>query len=148
MFELWHLWIIAGILLWILEIFSTYFVLCIFGTSCIVTALFAGLGFSLKVQLLIFCMVTAVMTLCIRPLILNYLYCRGSMSNTNVDALIGQAGIVTETIDHISGTGSVKIGGEIWRAISENESRVEIGQPVSIRKIAGCTAIVEIIPKI
>jgi membrane protein implicated in regulation of membrane protease activity len=144
MLELWHIWVIAGLVLWIVEIFTPGFVAGVFGTACLIVAPFAGTDFTFKAQLLVFGIATAVMSLGIRPLVLKH-FCRAEAKiSTNVDALIGKAGLVTETIDHASGTGRVKIGGEVWRAITPDESRVDVGVKVAVRAVEGCKVVVEI----
>jgi membrane protein implicated in regulation of membrane protease activity len=84
------------------------------------------------------------MSLGIRPLILKHFYGREAKFKTNVDALVGKSGLVTEVIDHPSGTGRVKIGGEIWRAVTPDESHVEIGQRVTVREVEGSKVVVEV----
>ncbi len=143
MLEAWHMWVIAGLVLWIIEIFTPGFVLGVFGAACLTVAPFAGANVSFKMQLLIFGIATAIMSLGIRPLILKHFYGREPKIKTNVDALIGKSGLVTEVIDHPRGTGRVKIGGEIWRAITRNESLVEIGQKVTVREVEGNKVVVE-----
>ncbi|MBN2000931.1 NfeD family protein [candidate division KSB1 bacterium] len=147
MLEVWHMWIIAGIVLWIVEIFTPGFVVGVFATACFIVAPFAGSGVSSSMQLLIFGITTGVMFFGIRPLILRYFYSSEAKIKTNVDALIGKSCIVSEAIDNVSDIGRVKIGGEIWRAITQDDSKVDIGQKVIIRKVEGCRVIVELINK-
>lgn len=144
MFEVWHIWLIAGLVLWIIEIFTPGFVIGVFGTGCLIVAPFAGASVSFKMQLLVFGIATAVMSLGIRPLILKHFYGREAKIKTNVDALVGKFGLVTEVIDHLDRTGRANIGGENWRAITLDESRVEIGQKVIVKAIDGCKIIVEV----
>ncbi|HUH65637.1 MAG TPA: NfeD family protein, partial [Syntrophales bacterium] len=137
--------IIVGIVLWIIEIFTPgSFVMGIFGTSCLIVAPFAGVGMSVKMQLLIFGVATVIMAFGIRPLIMRHFYRREDKTKTNVEALVGKSGLVTEDIDYMAGTGRVKIGGEVWSAITPDESRVAIGQKVTVREIEGCKVIVEV----
>ncbi len=145
MLEAWHLWVIAGLVLWIMEIFTPGFVVGLFGTACLAAAPFAGAEVSLKLQLLVFGIATVIMMLGIRPLILKHFYGRDPKIRTNVDALIGKSGLVTEIIDHTHGSGRVKIEGEIWRAITQNNSPVEIGRKVTVREVEGNKLVVETI---
>ena len=145
MLEVWHLWVIAGLVLWIIEIFTSGFVIGVFGTACLIVAPFAGADASFKLQLLVFGAATGVMSLAIRPLLLRHFYRREPTVLTNVDALVGKFGLVTEIIDHSSGTGMVKIGGELWRAVTPDESRVDIGQKVVVREVEGCKVAVEVV---
>ena len=145
MIEVWHVWVMAGIVLWIIEIFTpTFFVVGVFGTACLLVAPFAGADASLKTQLLVFGIATGAMSFGIRPLILRYFYGREELVKTNVDALVGKSGFVTEMIDYSAGIGKVKIGGEIWRAVTLDELRIDIGQKVTVLEVEGCKVIVKV----
>ncbi len=142
--EVWHIWVIAGLVLWITEIFMPgAFITGIFGTACLIAAPFAGMGMSFKFQLFVFAAATGVIALAIRPFVMRHFYRPDIKSETNVDALIGKYGLVTEEIDDMAGTGRVKIGGEDWRAVTSDEMRLAIGQKVIIRGVEGCKVIVE-----
>jgi len=144
MIEWWHLWVVAGVALWILEIFTPGFVAGVFGTACWIAAPFAGAGASITVQLLVFGMATAVLTLAIRPLILKCFSRSGEQLKTNMEALVGRTGLVTEPIDPAAGTGQVKIGGELWRAVTRDEVRVDAGVKVGVIEVEGCKVIVHV----
>jgi membrane protein implicated in regulation of membrane protease activity len=144
MLEIWQLWAIAGILLWIIESFAPVFVTGIFGTACLILVPVALAHVPLTVQLFLFVVISAVMTLGIRPIILKYFYHHGEHAKTNTEALVGKTGLVTEVIDVLAGTGSVKIGGEIWRAVvANNKSRVEIGEKVTVKYVEGSKVVVD-----
>ncbi len=144
MFEIWHVWIIVGIFLWIIEIFTSSFVVGIFGTACFIVSPFAFANITFKIQLFIFGITTAIISLRIRSIMLKLFYRSKTKINTNVDALIDMSGIVIETIDNFSGNGRVKIGGEIWRAVTrDNNLKITIGNKIIVRAIEGCKVIVE-----
>lgn len=145
MFEPCYLWVIAGLVLWIVEILTPgFFVLGVFGTACLIVAPFASADASFKMQLLVFGVAVGALALGIRPLMMKYFYRREAKMRTNMDALIGKSALVTEDIDYRAGTGSVKIGGEIWRAVTSDETLVPAGQKVTVRKLEGCKVIVEV----
>jgi membrane protein implicated in regulation of membrane protease activity len=142
--ELWQFWVIAGVVLWIIEIFIPVFVTGIFGTASLLIVPLAAVHFPFKIQLLFFVVISAVLTLWIRPIILKYFYRRGELTETNAKALIGKTGLVVEVIDSVAGSGSVKIGGETWRAVMNTDQyRVDIGKKVIVRNIEGCKVIVD-----
>ena len=143
MLHAWHYWVMAGFVLWIAEIFTPGFVLGVFGTSCFFVALAAWAGLGFKVQLLVFGIATVIISLSLRPLILKFFYGGKSKIKTNVDALLDQAGFVVEAIDPAAGTGRVKVGGEPWRAVSRDESPMQLGQKVKVLAVEGCTVVVE-----
>ena len=62
---------------------------------------------------------------------------------TNAFFFIGKKGIVTQTIDPISGKGQVKVGSEKWSAKSLNDSKIEEGLEVEVVEIDGVKAVVK-----
>lgn len=54
---------------------------------------------------------------------------------TNVNSIIGKTGIVTIDIDDVNTIGQVRIGKEIWSAVSENEISILKGTQVEILKV-------------
>lgn len=142
--EFWQLWAIAGVVFWIIEIFIPVFVTGIFGTASFLVVPLAGVHLPLKIQLLFFVVISAVLTLWIRPIILRYFYRRGELTETNARALIGKTGTVVDVIDSDAGTGSVKVGGEIWRAVMNTDRyRIDTGQKVIVKDIDGNKVIVD-----
>ncbi len=142
MLAAWQIWVIAGLLLWILEIFTPGFVVAVFGVACLVAAPFAALGFSLTTQVIIFAISGGVLALTVRPVLLRLLYRKPGGYQSNVQGIIGSMGVVTEAIDTPAGRGRVKVGGEEWRAVDENEARISEGSNVMVLAIRGSTAIV------
>ena len=57
---------------------------------------------------------------------------------TNADALIGEKAVVTESIDNLSGTGQVKIRGQIWTArASDEKMKYDKGEILNVVGIEG-----------
>ena len=64
-------------------------------------------------------------------------------NKTNVDAIPGKIGLVTETIRPIEGEGQVKLEGQIWSAKPEDETTViEAGTTVTVLSVEGVKLIV------
>lgn len=62
---------------------------------------------------------------------------------SNIDALIGKKAKVIETLNSIEGSGKVKINGDIWKAIPENDNDTfEVGEQVIVKKIDGVKLII------
>ena len=79
----------------------------------------------------------------LRPLVRRYVTPR--TERTNADRLIGREAVVTQQIDNISGTGQVRVGGQIWTARSgnENDPPVEPGVKATVLRIEGVKLIVQ-----
>ena len=140
--ELWHIWIVAGIALLVLEIFTPGFVLAAFGIACLGCALVAGMGGGVAVQLLVFTVLTLTVFFGVRPMMKRYFERFDDPRKLGVEAMIGKTGKVTEAIGIDGDPGRIKIGGESWRAFAQDDAILNVGETVAITKIDGATAIV------
>lgn len=112
----WLIWLSAGIILAILEVFTPGFFIVGIGVSLAITALPAALGLPFCVQLLVCGAMILIFFLLVRPLVMKIPH--SDSKKTGTAALIGEEGIVVETITRIEG-GRVKVGGEVWKAKSD-----------------------------
>ena len=62
--------------------------------------------------------------------------------NTNLQGIISQKAIVTQTIEPYE-TGVAKLNGEEWTAMSKDETRIEVGKLVEVVAIEGVKLIVK-----
>jgi trk system potassium uptake protein TrkH len=90
------------------------------------------LGAAAWLQVLIFALVSAGMLLLLRPFLRKYV--DPHKIRTNVDAVIGQEGIVTEAIDNLEAVGTVKLNGLPWSARSESGAKIASGTVVTVRR--------------
>jgi len=145
--EVWHIWVIVAIVLFIAEIFTTGFLLACFGVACLATGLISFFELGVKVQIITFSILTLVVFFGIRPFVLKYFYSSTGKIKTNVDALVGKTGIVSERIDPSTNKGRVIIGGEDWKGLSIGGSVIEIGQKITVVKVAGTKLLVKPVSK-
>jgi membrane protein implicated in regulation of membrane protease activity len=137
MISAWHLWVVIAILLFIAEVFVPGFVFICIGLGCLVSALAAGLDFGLKAQLLGLCAGVLVAFFTVRPVFMRHAYRASPQVRTNVDALVGKAGVVTERIDPSSGLGRALVHGDDWKAVSLDEQPLEKGTRIQVVKVEG-----------
>lgn len=143
--EVWHYWVILGVVLWIVEILNyPFFIIGVFGTSSLIAGAFAFAGFDLKAQLIVFCVGTLLVAFGVRPLFNGFRGRRLVKERTNADALIDEIGVVVEEIDEGNGSGVVKIHGETWKAAAVNGQVVPVGERVVIKDLKGCTLFVQV----
>lgn len=140
--ELWYLWVLLGVIFLIVEIFTPGFIVGTFGLSCFVAAVPAYFHAHFLWQLFAFSVATIISFLTIRPLYLKYLYPQQKQIPTNVDALIGQVGVVEEAIDVPLDKGRVKIKGEDWKASSRSVEQIPAGTKIKVEAIEGVTLFV------
>ena len=112
----WLIWLSAGIILAILEVFTPGFFIVGIGVSMAITALFSAMGLPFWVQLLVCGVMILIFFLLVRPLVMKIPH--SDSKKTGTAALMGEEGIVVETITRIEG-GRVKVGGEVWKAKSD-----------------------------
>jgi len=98
---------------------------------------FAGADFWL--QIVVFCVVSLLMVVFVRPVALKHLKKGPAEQRSNIDRLIGESALVMETVSTTSGL--VKIGGDVWSARSE-AGVLNAGQRVVVSAIEGATAVV------
>lgn len=135
--QVWHMWIIAGVLLFIWEIFTPGFVVACFGVGAIAAGLAALMGLGIKTQLTVYALVSMGTGFFIRPLVLKMLSKGSAKIESNVDAMAGKTAIVVVKIDPETEEGYVQLAGDRWRAVSETGEPIEEGNKVVIERVEG-----------
>ncbi len=137
-FTSWEFWVVVTAVLLIGEVLTAGFLLGAFVPGSILAALFAAFGWSLQLQLGAFAIGTTIGLALIRPIFLRRFKAMGEP--TNVDALIGQTGLVTDAIapDH---SGRVKVQSEEWNAACTEV--IAAGAHVRVLRVEGNTLQVE-----
>lgn len=136
-------------ILWI--ILAAVFLAVEFGTVALISAWFVVgalaamladlLGAVLWLQVLVFALVSLLMLLLLRPILRRYV--DPHKVPTNVDALIGKDGLVTEPINNLEGTGTVKLDGLTWSARSDDGSPIPASTVVTVAAVQGVKLIVK-----
>lgn len=140
--NLWLIWVIISIVCLILELSSgDFFILC-FAIGAAVAAIVAGCGLSLTWQIIIFAIVSALSLLLVRPTLLRKLHKPNRERLSNAEAMIGQEGRVSETIE-AGGYGRVAIDGDDWKAVSADGSAINSGTRVRVVKMDSIIVTVE-----
>ncbi len=129
------IWLVAGLALLILELFTTTFFLMWIGAAALVTALAALWVHATWAQWLIFAVVSTVLLLATRGLARS-IHGRVTVPS-NVDQIVGQIGVVLEAVDPDENTGRIRIGSDEWRARSE--ARIPQGVRARVERVQGTT---------
>lgn len=130
-----YYWLIAAIVLVILEIMTAGFGVICFAIGAALAALVSGLGGSLTWQVVVFVVVSLLAFIFLRPVVIRFLDKKSKDVKTNAEAIIGRKGIVSECIDAAQHTGRVAVDGDDWKAVSEDGSVIEKGADVEIIKL-------------
>lgn len=140
--NLWLIWIIISIVCLILELSSgDFFILC-FAIGAAVSAIVAGCGANLTVQIITFAVVSALSLLLVRPALIRKLHKPHRERLSNAEAMIGQQGRVSESIE-ASGYGRVAIDGDDWKAKSVDGSAIDKDVRVRVVKMESIILTVE-----
>ena len=135
----WALWLTVFLAFAVVEMLTLDLFLIMLGGGALagLIADFAGADFWL--QIVIFCVVSLLMIVFVRPVALNHLRKGPTEQLSNIDRLIGQPALVIEAVSSTSGL--VKIGGDVWSARSA-AGVIDAGATVQVTKIDGATAVV------
>lgn len=139
---MWIVWLILAVIFLVLEIMTVALISVWFVLGAIAAMIAAMNGASLTVQISLMLVVSIIF------LVLSYFvkkkYDIGTkFVPTNSDALIGQVGVVTQTIENLENVGLVKIRGQIWSAESASDSVIlEAEMKVIVEEIRGVKLIV------
>jgi len=96
-FKGWHIWLMAGIALIILEIFAPGFVLGCLAIGCLGGLIADLFGLSLAIQLIASAAIGLLAFVAIRPIVLKTMH--SNSVKTNVDSLVGRLAQVTLEFD-------------------------------------------------
>ncbi|NPV37989.1 MAG: NfeD family protein [Brevinematales bacterium] len=137
----WYFWIILGVVLLILEIFTAGFFVALIGVAALLMAVVSLFISTLWLQLLIFTLLSVGIVWIFLPMIRRSL--EHNAVPTNQEAMIGKIVLVTEEINNTLGKGYVKYYGDFFPARSVDGKVIPAGKEVIIRRIEGIRVFVE-----
>ena len=137
---MWQFWlIVAGICL-VIEIATVGFLVFWFGIGALLAMITSFFTDNLIIQTVVFILSSTVLLFFTRPFVNKF--SPKEKVKTNAFSIIGKKGIVTQTINPITGEGQVKVGSEVWSAKSSEDVKVEKGLEVEVLDIDGVKAFV------
>lgn len=145
--EIWQIWIIASVLLFIVEVFAPTFLASCIAIGCLASGIFAFLDFGFKTQLVVFSVGAIISFFCIMPFMMKYAHKKSINVKTNANALVGKIGRVAVTIDNSRNQGRAIVEGDDWKVETENDEIVNEGEKVEVLKVNSTILIVKPINK-
>ena len=134
------IWLVAGVLLAIAELFTLDFVLIMLAVGAFAAGV-VGLVLPVPVQVVAFAAVSVLGLVAVRPAIKRHLHRGADPAVMGMDAIEGAEATVVEEI--AEGRGMVKIGGELWSARAYDATQIiEAGAQVRVVEVKGATALV------
>ena len=140
---MWSIWLIAAAIFLIGEMSTEGFLLLWFAIGSIIAMILSFFVSNEIIQFAIFLLVSTILLFATRPLTKKFLESKSKVQS-NVYSLLDKTAHVIETIDSKKGTGKVKINGEVWKAILEdNDIIISEGEEVVVGRIDGVKLIVK-----
>lgn len=106
-----------------------------FAAGALVSMVASLLGAQLWLQVVLFVVVSGALLAALRPFIKKLF--KPKLTRTNVDAVIGSAGMVTGSIDNALSQGQIKLGAMEWTARSTSGEPIAVGTQVVVDRIEG-----------
>lgn len=144
-YEAWHIWVAAALILLIAEIFVPGFILACLAVGSVGGAIGDLLGLGWEGQTLIASLTATLSLILIRPMAMKAWF-SGSGIKTGTEALIGRIAEITTEIDPKTGFGRCKIDGDDWKMKFTSESSTGTaskGDKVQIKSVESTILIVE-----
>lgn len=139
---MWLFWLIAAGVFFIVEIITTGFLIFWLGIAALLSMLVSFVTVNLIIQVAVFVIVSILLIVFTRPILNKFIHKnQTSQATTNIYSIIGKKGIVTEDINNIDYTGKVKVAGELWSAISNND--LKKGTHIYVTEVDGVKLKVE-----
>ena len=138
---LWAIWLILCGIFLLIEIFNISFLLIWPGIGSFFAFIASILGASIEVQIAVFAITTTIMIIFMKPLVKKFFKNKDDTKMNN-NAMIGKKGIVIKEINSLEETGQVKVAGELWSAITLDNTKIQINEIVKVTKVEGVKLVV------
>lgn len=136
------IWLIALIVLIVIELATMGLTTIWFALGALVAAITAALHAPVVLQVVLFLVISIVSFIFTRPLAVKYF--NRDRVRTNVESLIGRQGVVISEINNVEGIGQIQVGGQEWSARTRMDSMtVPVGTVVVVYAVNGVKLIVE-----
>lgn len=143
-FEIWHYWVLAAILFFLLEIIIPSFLMASIGIGCILAFFGAVFHVPFSIQLILFIIGTLAGIMSVKPLMKKYAYNKMAIK-TNAGGLVGRIGKVKEEINEKENTGCVAIDGDLWKCIPTRNEIIPVGEKVRVVSLESIILTVELL---
>ncbi|MCL2838397.1 MAG: NfeD family protein [Oscillospiraceae bacterium] len=134
------IWLIAAVVLIIIEACTTNLVTIWIAIGAVVAAIVAAFNLWPIVQWGAFVFVSGVLLIVTRPLAKKFV---PKTVPLNFDRVIGEVGVVIEEIEPTSGKGQIKVMGQIWSAKCVSGTVIPVDADVKVVEVEGVKVLVE-----
>ena len=138
---MWKIWVIAAGLFLILESITAGFLVFWFAVGSVVAMIVSFFTDNLIVQASTFIISSIIFIFATRKFANHFL--KNDTQKSGFNSFIGKVGKVVVDIVPADGKGQIKVGGEIWSAVSENDEPIKKDTEIIITDITGVKAVVK-----
>lgn len=142
---MWHVWLIFAGVFFILEMMTAGFFVFWLGIGSLLAMLVSFFTDNIIIQASVFLISSALLIFLTKPFVDKFLKNKKTVP-TNAYNIIGKNALVIEEINHLKGTGQIKVNGEIWSAKSLDEEIISKDSTIEIQSIEGVKACVKLVP--
>lgn len=143
---MWQIWLIIAGICFIIEIMTVGFLIFWFAIGALLTMVVSLFTNNIIIQTSVFIISSTILIFATKPFVQKFVNQKSDIK-TNVYSKVGKTGIVTKDIDSIHSLGQVKVEGEIWSAMGQNDTPIPQGTKVEIKEIKGVKVVVSPIQK-
>ena len=136
---MWLFWLIAAGIFFVGEILTVGFLIFWLGIGALLAMLVSFITDSIIIQTAVFVVSSVALIFLTKPFVKKYID-KDKYVPTNAYGIIGKKAKVIEDVS--DNPGQVKVKGEVWTAISEDDSLIEKGKEVEVVKIDGVKLVV------
>ena len=137
---MWIFWLIAAGIFFIGEMITVGFLIFWLGLGAVAAMCVSFVTSNIVIQTAVFVVVSTVLIFLTKPLVNKYVMQKETVP-TNACSIIGKTGIVILDIPEADGMGQVKIGSEVWSAVSTCGA-ISKGTEVTVEEIDGVKVVV------
>ncbi len=139
---MWYIWLILAGIFFIIEMITVGFMVFWLGISAIITCFVSLFTSNLFIQTSVFVVFSILLILLTRPFVEKFVMKNDKKVATNAYSIIGKNAEISKAFDAKTKLGQVKIGTEVWTAVSENDESFTEGEEVKVVAIDGVKAVV------
>jgi len=137
---MWIFWLIAAGIFFVGEMLTTGFLIFWLGIGSLLALLVSLFTPNLVIQTATF-VISSIILICATKSFADKFSKKDTVA-TNVYTLAGKKGIVLEEINPTEGKGQIKVGGEVWSALCDENVTIPKDSEVEIVRIQGVKAFV------
>ena len=134
------IWLVLAGVFFIAEIFTLGFLVFWLGVGAVLAMVVSLFTDNILIQIVVFVISSIALILSTKPLVKKFV--DKKTIPTNKDSLIGKKGMVIEEISPLHNKGQVKLNGEVWSAISKDNTIIEKDKEVEVQGVTGVKLVV------